>query len=54
MTERTCQLTASWILRNKITKEVICETFDPSKVTALNTEKYEAVPIQEYLGSLNR
>lgn len=45
--------TASWILRNKETKEVICETFDPAKVAALNTEKYEAVPIQEYLVSLN-
>jgi hypothetical protein len=45
--------TASWVLRNKETKEVICETFDKSKVDALNTEKYEAIPILEYLVSLN-
>jgi hypothetical protein len=46
--------TASWVLRNKATKEVICETFDKRKVEALNREKYEAVPILEYLQSLNR
>ena len=46
--------TASWILRNKTTKEVICETFDATKVAALNTEKYEAIPILEYLVSLNK
>jgi len=45
--------TASWILRNKETKEVICETFDQRKVAALNTDKYEAIPILEYLASLN-
>lgn len=46
--------TASWVLRNKVTKEVICETFDERKVNALNTEKYEAVPILAYLQELNR
>lgn len=46
--------TASWVLRNKFTKEVVCETFDIRKVRALNTDKYEAVPILEYLYSLNR
>jgi len=45
--------TASWILRNKQTKEVICETFDRRKVDALNTAKYEAVPILDYLVSIN-
>jgi hypothetical protein len=46
--------TASWVLRNKFTKEVIAETFDHRKVDALNTEKYEAVPIYEYLQEVNR
>jgi len=46
--------TASWVLRNKTTKEVICETFDERKVAALNTAKYEAVPILAYLQELNR
>jgi len=44
---------ASWIFRNKHTKKVVCETFDPKKVAALNTTKYEAVPILEYLVSIN-
>jgi len=46
--------TASWIIRNRSTKAVICETFDERKVKALNTEKYEAVPILAYLQELNR
>lgn len=46
-------MTASWVLRNKATGEVIGETFDKRKVDALNTQKYEAVPIAEYLAGLN-
>lgn len=46
--------TASWVIRNKETGEVVMETFDKKKVDALNTEKYEAVPIAEHLGSLNK
>lgn len=46
--------TASWVIRNKETGDVIMETFDKKKVDALNTEKYEAVPIAEHLGSLNK
>lgn len=45
---------ASWIIRNKDTREVVCETFNPQVVANLNTAKYEAVPILEYLQSLNR
>lgn len=44
----------SWVIRNKETREVIMETFDRKKVDALNTEKYEAVPIYEYLCGLNQ
>lgn len=43
---------SSWVIKNKATGEVIMETFDKKKVDALNTEKYEAVPIQEHLASL--
>ena len=43
----------SWVIRNKETREVLFETFDRRKVEALNTKKYEAVPILEYLASLN-
>jgi len=46
--------TASWVIRNKDTKEVVLETFDAKKVEALNTAKYEAVPIGQYLGELNK
>ena len=46
-------MTTSWILRNKTTKQVIMETFDPRKVAALNTTKYEAVSILDYLVSIN-
>lgn len=45
---------ASWVIRNKETGEVMAETFDRKKVDALNTEKYEAVPIQQHLASLNK
>jgi hypothetical protein len=45
--------TASWVVREKATGKVLFETFDQNKVDALNIEKYEAVPILEYLSSLN-
>ncbi|ENQ7655725.1 PLxRFG domain-containing protein [Pseudomonas aeruginosa] len=45
---------ASWVIRNKETGEVMAETFDRKKVDALNTEKYEVVPIQQHLASLNK
>lgn len=45
--------TASWVIRDRATKAVICETFNPKSVAALNAAKYEAVPILEYLQSLN-
>jgi hypothetical protein len=45
--------TASWIIRNKKTGDVIAETFDRRVVAALNVEKYEAVPVLDYLVSLN-
>jgi len=45
--------TASWVIRDKTTKQVVMETYDPKKVERLNTAKYEAVPIGQYLGELN-
>lgn len=44
----------SWVIREKVTGRVICETFNHKAVDALNTDRYEAVPILEYLQSLNR
>lgn len=46
--------TASWVVKNKATGEVMFETFDRKKVDALNTDKYVAIPIQEYLAGLNK
>jgi hypothetical protein len=46
-------MTTSWIIREKATGLVLFETFNRSLVSALNTQKYEAVPIFEYLVSLN-
>jgi len=53
MTEHLLNNPASWVIRNKETKEVIMETFDFRKVEMLNTAKYEAVPIVKYLAELN-
>jgi len=39
----------SWVIREKATGRVLFETFEAKTVAALNTEKYEAVPILKYL-----
>ena len=46
--------TASWVIVNLETGASLFETFDPAKVAALNTAKYKAVPILEWLQHLNR
>ena len=46
--------TASWIIRNKEAKDVVMETYNENAVKHLNTAKYEAVPILEYLQNLNK
>ncbi len=43
----------SWVVRNKVTKEVQFETFSKAIAGAINREKYEAVEILPYLASLN-
>jgi hypothetical protein len=45
---------SSWVIRQKDTGKVIAETYDNRLVGRLNTERYEAVPILQYLGELNR
>ena len=44
---------ASWIIREKDTRKVIGEVFSPAIALAINALRYEAVPILEYLQSLN-
>lgn len=46
-------VTASWVIREKESKRVICETFDKRLVERLNTVRYEAVPILDYLVEFN-
>lgn len=45
--------TKSWVIREKATGNVVMETFDRKKVDALNTAKYEAVPVAQHLAQLN-
>lgn len=45
--------TASWVIRETSSKRVICETFNVRAVERLNTMKYEAVPIHDYLVEVN-
>lgn len=44
----------SWVIIEKSTGDAILETFSKRVVDCLNTEKYTAVPILEYLQKLNR
>ncbi len=44
--------TASWVIRNRDTGEVICETFQD--IGHKLKPEFEAVPILEYLQSLNK
>ena len=46
--------TASWVIVDKTTGHSVCELFDEALVKALNTDKYKAVPILEWLQSLNK
>ncbi|WP_165921984.1 hypothetical protein [Rhizobium azibense] len=46
--------TASWVIRDRETKAAILETFSRAFVERVDTAKYEAVPIMQYLQELNR
>lgn len=48
------QGTASWVIRNKDTGEVVHETNQESVAKKMNTDKYEAVPVQRHLREFNR
>ncbi|MDO3558182.1 hypothetical protein [Ralstonia pseudosolanacearum] len=43
----------SWIIREKVSKGVLFETFSEQVVARLNTNKYEAVPVLQYLQEFN-
>jgi hypothetical protein len=46
--------TASWVIVDKSTNKAIFETFSKSITDKINVEKYQAVPILEYLQNLNK
>lgn len=45
--------TASWIIVNKQTNKAVIEMYDFELVKKINTLKYKAVPILEYLQNFN-
>jgi hypothetical protein len=45
---------SSWVIRERETGVVICETYNRLTLDRLNHEKYEAVHIMEYLCGLNK
>jgi formate-dependent nitrite reductase cytochrome c552 subunit len=44
----------SWVIREKATGKAIAEVWQQSVAAKVNAAKYEAVPIQEHLASINR
>jgi hypothetical protein len=45
--------TASWVIINKATRRAVFETFNENTARAVNPRLYEAVPVLQYLQSLN-
>ena len=45
--------TSSWVICEKATGRAICEVFSERLAAAVNTTKYEAVPVLRYLQQLN-
>lgn len=45
---------ASVVVVERETGRVVCELFDRRLIEQINTSRYEAIPIQTYLASLNK
>lgn len=54
MTALSIRPTVSWVIVDQITGKSVCETFSRKIVDAINTSRYRAIPIEEYLPGLNR
>jgi hypothetical protein len=52
--ERTHNTIASWVIVELATGKAVLEIYNRDWLQLLKTDKYKAVPVQEYLGSLNR
>lgn len=50
----TLTKTYSWIIRKNGKSTALLETFNPAVVAKLNTDKYNAVPVLEYLQDMNK
>jgi hypothetical protein len=46
--------TASWVIVNRATGAALFETFQESVTLKLNTVKYQAMPVLQYLQQFNR
>ena len=51
---RSLHKTASWVIVNKATNYPVFETFNENTAKAVNQRLYRAVPILEWLQSLNK
>jgi hypothetical protein len=54
MMTQTLTQSHSWVIVEIATGAVIFETYNPKVAAAINTRKYRAVPILEYLQNFNR
>ena len=48
------QKDSSWVIKDKLTGEILFETFQKSLVDKINKDKYVAVPILQHLQELNQ
>lgn len=48
------QKNSSWVIKDKLTGEILFETFQKSLVDKINKDKYVAVPILQHLQELNQ
>lgn len=44
---------SSWVIIHNETNKAVFETFNKKTAESINQEKYKAIPIGEYLASLN-
>lgn len=50
----TLQTTYSWVIVRIATSQAALETYSEAVAQAINTEKYKAVPIYDWLASINQ
>lgn len=48
------ETTASWVIVSFATGQAVLETYSEAVAQAINTDKYKAVPIYDWLASINQ